>query len=190
MTDSKLSIDEVLDLVMLEEDEPSQAALLRWVERYPDYQAALTDFFATWTMQELHAKYAEPTKIDEEKLIQRGVDYAMEILRKQGRVVPAGTVESLSPFDQMVLAAAHALQGQGWAVNITEEVSKMRGTQVLLGSTFASLDSLEERGLVLARREKENPKRRYYTMTVVGDNSLAYAKAHSKVIADFLGDFA
>ena len=195
MTNSKMSLDDVLDALMLEEDQPTYAALLRWTERYPDYRDSLTDFFATWAMQDLHAEHAKPARIDEGRLVEQGVAYALEIARRQGRVVPAGTIEPLQPFDQLVLAAVYLLNGRCYSVNITERISEMSGRRVLLGSTFATLDRLEQRGLVLARygdpeTESEGKTRRYYIVTVLGERALAYAKETSKEVADFLGDFA
>ena len=37
MTDPKMSFEDILDELMLEEPTPSYAALLRWQERYPRY---------------------------------------------------------------------------------------------------------------------------------------------------------
>ena len=44
------------------------------------------------------------------------------------------------------------LRGSGRAANITDKVSEMSGKEVLLASTFMSLDRLERKGLVESRR--------------------------------------
>ena len=190
----KPSFEDVLDDLMLEEPTPSYAALLRWQERYPQYHDALAEFFATWAVQKEKPKEAEP-EIDEEWLVQRGVSHSVEILRRQGRLVSPDSIESLERFDQLVLTAIYLLRGEGYSVNVTEKVSEMSGTRVLLGSTFVSLSRLENRGLVSPRladpeTEPEGKTRRYFTVTLAGERALAEAKETSKLLVDFLGDFA
>src|SRR6201982_69468 len=125
----KLSFEDVLDELMLEEETPGYEALVRWQERYPQYRQELADFFATWGIQEGYAQLPDRTDIDEEKLVKRGVDYAMEILRKQGRLVPDTPLRPLQPLDQLVLTAVYLLRGQGYAVNITGKVGEMSETK-------------------------------------------------------------
>ena len=188
-------LEDVLDAVMLEEPKPSYAALLRWTERYPQYRDALADFFATWALQDARAQQPQQVRIDEDRLVEKGVDYAMEILRRQGRVLPAGAIESLEPFDQLVLTAIYLLRGEAYSGNITERVSDMSGQEVLLGSTFLALEGLEKRSLISSRpadpeTEPENQGRLYFTVTLAGERALAHAKQTSKLLADLLGDFA
>src|SRR5207302_1858934 len=142
---ANMSFEDVLDELMMEERTPSYATLLRWQKRYPQYHEPLAEFFATWAIQTDHPKEAE---IDEERLVEKGVSYAMRILRQQGRVIPKGAVESLQPFDQLALTAIYLLHGEGYSVNITEKISEMSGKPVLLASTFGSLNRLETLGLV------------------------------------------
>jgi len=191
----KVSFDDVLDDLMLEEETPSYEALVRWQERYPQYRKELADFFATWAIQEAHAQLPDRTGIDEEKLVKRGVEYAMEILRKQGRLVPDAPVRSLQPFDQLVLTAVYLLRGQGYAVNITGKVGEMSETKPTLGSILISLDRLEEQHLVSSwvdesGNEPAGKARRYFRVTLLGEKALAYAKETSTVVARFLPDFA
>ena len=194
MTD-KLSFEDVLDRLMLDEPKPSYDALLRWQQRYPQYREQLADFFATWGIQSFHAERPPKVRIDEERLLQKGVEHAMEILRRQGRITPTAGVPVLEPFDQLVLAAIYMLHGDAYVVNITARVSEMIGREVLLASTFDSLDRLEDRNLVLARNadpgtEPGGKTRRYFTVTIEGERALVKAKATSTVVADALGDFA
>jgi len=190
----KLSLEDVLDELMIEEPEPSDEALARWSERYPQYRHDLAEFFATWRVQRDMPEQAEP-EIDEEWLVQQGVNYAMEILRKQGRLISPESIGPVAPFDQLVLAAVYMLHGDGYVVNITDKVSEMSSREVLLASTFASLDRLEKEYLVFGRdsdpeTEPDGESRRYFTMTLTGDRALARAKETSKLLTDFLGDFA
>src|SRR5437660_10506170 len=141
----RLSFEDVLDELMLEDPEPTYEELLRWSERYPQYRHDLAKFFATWAIQK---EQPQETEIDEERIVQQGVNYAMEIMRKQGRLISPDSIGPVSEFDQLVMAAVYMLHGDGYAVNITDKVNEMSGRDVLLAYTFASLDSLEKRYLV------------------------------------------
>jgi hypothetical protein len=191
MTSSNVLFEDVLDALKLEESRPSYAALLRWSERYPQYREALAEFFATWAIQ---AEQPQQVALDEERLADRGVSHALKILRRQDRVSPAGAIEPVAPFDQLVLTAIYLLRGEGYSVNITDKVGEMSGTSVMLASTFASLDRLESRGLISSlvadETEPEGRTRRYFTVTFAGERALAQAKETSKLLADFLGDLA
>ena len=190
----KLSFEDVLDDLMLEEETPSYEALVRWQDRYPQYRKELADFFATWAIQDAYAQLPDQTHIDEEKIVKRGVEYAMEILRKQGRLLPDEPVRALQPLDQQVLAAVYLLRGQGYSVNISSKVGEM-SEKPSLGSVLVSLDRLEEQHLLSSwvdesGNEPEGKARRYYRVTLTGEKSLAYARETSTVVARFLPDFA
>jgi hypothetical protein len=197
MTDTNMSLEDVLDALMLEEQEPSYAALVRWSKRYPQYRDELTRYFATWSLQRLRAEDPEPDPVvvDEEKLVARTVDYALDLARRQGRLAPAASIEPLSSFDQLMLTAVYLLRGAGYSVNISDKVSDMSGKPASLGATFASLSRLERLGLITARvsdpeTDAEHKGRRYFTATPAAERVLAEAKETSKIVADFLGDFA
>ena len=120
---------------------------------------------------------------------------AMEILRKQGRIISADSIGPVAPFDQLVLAAVYMLHGEGDVVNITDKVSEMSGREVLLDSSFASLDRLEKSYLISGREsdpktEPDGESRRYFTMTLVGEKVLVRERETSKLLNDLLGDFA
>jgi DNA-binding MarR family transcriptional regulator len=181
-----LSFEDVLDELMIEEPKPAPEALARWQKRYPQYHQALANFFETWAVQEARAQEPDEIAVDEDKLVQKGVDYAMNILSKQGRLLP-DSVESLTSFDQLVLTAAYLLRGQGYPVNVTEKVGEMSGTRALLGSVLVSLDRLESKYLISSREiEEEGKTRRYFTVTLHGEQALAHAKETSTVVARFL----
>lgn len=189
----KLTFEDVLDSLMLAEPEPSYQALVRWQKRYPQYRNELAKFIATWAVQ--RDRPEEPPEIDEEWIVQQGVNHAMEILQRQGRLISPDSIRSLGEFDQLVLTAVYLLHGKGYSVNITAKVSEMSGREVLLGSTFVALSRLERRGLVSAwpsdpETEPEGKTRRYFTATIAGERALALAKEKSKLLADLLGDFA
>src|SRR5260370_15478500 len=147
-----ITFEDVLDELMLEDPKPDYQALVRWQDRYPKYRKELADFFATWSVQEDRAQFGPQTPIDEEKLVKKGVEHVMEILRRQGRIIDKTEAEApLEPFDQLVLTAIYLLFGDAYVVNVTERASQMLGQEVLLASTFASLDRLEKRYLIFGR---------------------------------------
>jgi DNA-binding PadR family transcriptional regulator len=188
----KLSFDDVLDELMLEETKPDYEALVRWCDRYPQYRNELSEFFAIWAIQ---FDMPETVEIDEERLVEKGVKHAMEILRRQGRLIPDNEVASVDPFEELVLDAVHVLHGEGSGMKITEKVSEMLGKEVLLGSIRVTLARLEKRDLISSWRtdpktEPEGKNRQYFTITLAGEHALAHAKAASKRLIDTLEDFA
>jgi PadR family transcriptional regulator, regulatory protein PadR len=188
-----LSFDDILDDLMMEEDQPTPEALARWQERYPQYRQDLAEFFETWAEQESMSHLPKP-QIDEEMILKKSVEYGMEILRKQGRLMP-DTVPALTPYDELVLTAIYLLGGKGYPATITLKVAEMSETEPLPGSVYVSLNRLETQGLALSRpanpeTEPENKTRRYFTVTMSGDRALAYAKETSAVVARYLPDFA
>jgi DNA-binding PadR family transcriptional regulator len=191
MTNSNVLWEDVLDALMLEEPKPSYEALVRWTERYPQYREALTEFFATWSMQAVWADLPEQVEIDEDAIVEKGVSHALEIARRQGKVVSRDKLESLSPFELLVLTAVFLLRGEGYAVTITEKLNEMSETRVTFGSAYLSLDQLESRGLLSSRYvEVDGKSRRYFVVTVTGERALTHAKETSKRLSDLLGDFA
>ena len=187
-----LSFDDVLELLMMEESSPHYKVLQKWQERYPRYKKELAGFFATWAIQEHNPA---PSVIDKERLAAEGTKRTMEMLRQQGRIVPADQIESLSPFDQLVLTAVYLLRGEGDTASVTEKVSEMTGQEVTQEATSLALSGLKERLLIDSwvpdtEIEPDVEDTTYYTVTMTGERALAHAKATSKVVADFLGDFA
>jgi len=191
MSDPNISLDDVLDAMMLEESDPSYAALVRWTERYPQYREDLADFFATWAMQ---AEETEDVEIDEERLVQLGVQYALHLLRP-----PVADVEhkpvSLGPFDELVLAAMFIVRGEISGRELLDKISEMSGKQPLYGTLFSALTGLERQGLVVVRQvdAPDRPKgvgKRLFRITRAGEQALAAARETSKAINGLLEDFA
>jgi DNA-binding PadR family transcriptional regulator len=88
----------------------------------------------------------------------------------------------LGTFEQAVLLAIWNLPGQAYGRAI------LRGTQAALdrhaaaGAVYATLDRLEQKGLVISRVETGTPvrsgrARRYYQLTAVGLKALNESKA-------------
>ena len=195
MTDTNQSLGEVLDAVMLEESRPSRLALLRWQKRFPQYSQDLADFFKTWALQDIREESPDQVVVDEDKLAAKGVSEGLEMMRRQGRIVPIRQNESLKPLDQLVLTAVQLLRFASHEVEITVTVSQLAGRRILLGSTSLALERLERKGLVSARTfaedgETENEATQYFTITLAGERALEQAVATAQAVADYLKGFA
>jgi hypothetical protein len=185
-----ISFDDVLDDLILEEYFPDDALLLKWKRRFPQFEKDLEEYFATWRTQLARTEDAE---MDEDAIVERGVRHGLEILRRQGRIA-SDNAQPLESFEQLVLTAVYLLNGEGDAVGVTEKVGQMLGQEAMLESTCIALNMLEARGLIdswvpdtEAEPEVDN---KYFNATITGEQALAEARVSSKVVADFLGDFA
>jgi len=189
-------LGDVLDALMLEEPKPTHDALSRWCERFPQYRQELADFFATWAMQDAMPPENVLSEAAQQRIVDAGVRYGLDILRRQGRLAPAkAKTEAPQPMDQLVLAAIFLLRTEAWSGKIVEKVSDMSEKPVMFGPVFSSLQRLQDGCFVAVRlvREEGEPEsrsRRYFTITRSGEHALALAKETSKVVAGFLADFA
>ena len=191
MTDTNQSLGEVLDAVMLEESRPSRLALLRWQKRFPQYSQELADFFKTWALQDIREESPDQVVVDEDKLAAKGVSEGLEMMRRQGRIVPIRQNESLKPLDQLVLTAVQLLRFASDEVEITVTVGQLAGRRILFGSTSLALERLERKGLVSARTfaedgETENEATQYFTITLAGERTLEQAVPTAQAVADYL----
>ena len=197
MTDSKFDFEDLTCDIMYEGDS-SVAALKRWQEHYPQYRDRLAEFFNGWALQKLYHDLPEDNElpeIDEKRLVKEGVDFAMEILRTQGRLLPATPAELPAEFDQLLLTAIYLLHGKADPVCIAQKVGEMTNREVFVGDIYVALDRLENQELVRGvdadpACEPDGNPRRYFTVTLAGDRVLALAKQRSTAVADFLEDFA
>jgi hypothetical protein len=195
MTEQRMSWQNVLDELMLEEDAPTSDALARWQNRYPQYRNELAAFFESWAARRAAAEGPDNDPIDEEKLSRRGVEFAMNMLRKQGRIVDPVPAANVKPFDQLVLTAVYLLRGQGDDMAIADKVSTMQGEEANLGAIFESLSRLQRNGFISPwnsdpKTEPDGTSKRYFTVMLAGEHALAEARATSRVVADALGEFA
>jgi hypothetical protein len=81
MMPNQLTLDDVLETIIIEEEEPSYEAMTRWIARYPQYQTQLVSFFGTWAIQS--EQPLESPSLDSEGLASRGVSYALNLLDKR-----------------------------------------------------------------------------------------------------------
>jgi hypothetical protein len=75
MSQSKsVTIEEILDAILLAEPDPSYDALVRWSAKYPEHRDALADFFATWGVQ---SALPETVHLDVDRIARRVVSEAL-----------------------------------------------------------------------------------------------------------------
>jgi len=87
----------------------------------------------------------------------------------------------LGVFEQAVLVAVAQLQGEGYGRTILKEVQARLDREVAASAAYATLDRLEEKGLVHSRAGESSPARggrakRHFTITAAGVRALSAAK--------------
>jgi hypothetical protein len=75
-----MPLDELLDHIAIEEDEPNYAALLRWCELYPEHASELADYFATWAEQ---IELPITQSVDAERFAAEAVSHALNLLHQE-----------------------------------------------------------------------------------------------------------
>src|SRR5262249_33538027 len=85
-------------------------------------------------------------------------------------------IETLGQFEQLVLDGVRSIQ-DAYAVPVQEHVEKLYGKPVRFTSVYPSLDRLEEKGYISARKAGPTPERgnfpkRYYSITPLGERAL------------------
>ena len=81
--------------------------------------------------------------------------------------------EYLGNFDLMLLLALLRLGDNAYGVTIAEELEKQTEREVVVASVYATLDRLQERGLVVSSLGESTPERggrakRYFRITADG----------------------
>jgi hypothetical protein len=190
-----MSLEDVLNDVMLQEAKPNAEALLRWQKRYPQYQQELAHFFNSWALQFLREEYPQEVAIDEDKLAAKTVTFVMDYLKRRDGLYPKAASERLKPFDVLILTAVYLLRGQGDDMAITDKVGAMQGDEADLGAVFESLSRLQRNGYIWPwnsdpKTEPDGMSKRYFTVMLSGERALAEARVTSRVVAAALGEFA
>lgn len=89
----------------------------------------------------------------------------------------AKSVSELGAFEQQVLLTILRLHPDGYGVSIRDELQARMGRNVSFGAVYATLERLQDKGLV-ARREGEATAARggrakgYFSLTVPGKHTL------------------
>jgi PadR family transcriptional regulator PadR len=89
--------------------------------------------------------------------------------------------EYLGNFDLMLLLALMRLGEDAYGVTIAEELEKQTGREVVVASVYATLDRLEDRGLVTSSLGDATPERggrakRYFRITGAGIREVREAR--------------
>lgn len=79
----------------------------------------------------------------------------------------------LGNFELMVMLAVVRLGEEAYGVPISREIEERSGHEVALGSVYATLERLEEKGLVSSKLGESTPERggrakRYFRVTLQG----------------------
>jgi len=70
-----------------------------------------------------------------------------------------GKGEFLGEFEQVVLLAVARLSGQGYGMSIRREIERRTRREVTVGSVYATLARLEEKGLLASEEGASTPRR-------------------------------
>jgi len=87
----------------------------------------------------------------------------------------------LGNFDLMLLLALLRLGEDAYGVTIAEELEKQTGREVVVASVYATLERLQQRGLVTSRLGDPTPERggrakRYFRITAAGTREVRDAR--------------
>jgi DNA-binding PadR family transcriptional regulator len=87
----------------------------------------------------------------------------------------------LGDFELMVLLALMRLEGNAYGVPISQEIEQQSGREVALGTIYAALERLEDKGLVSSELGKPTPERggrakRYFRVTKRGLREVRQAR--------------
>jgi PadR family transcriptional regulator, regulatory protein PadR len=87
----------------------------------------------------------------------------------------------LGDFELMVLLAVMRLSDQAYGVPIAEEIERQSSRDVALGSIYAALERLEQKGLVSSEFGEPTPQRggrakKYFRLTKSGVRAVREAK--------------
>jgi DNA-binding PadR family transcriptional regulator len=103
--------------------------------------------------------------------ISNGIAYIVDIM-----------ADLLGAFEQAVLLAVWNLAGQAYGRAILRGTQAALDRQAAAGAVYATLDRLEQKGMLISRVETGTPARsgrarRYYRLTAVGVGALNESKA-------------
>jgi DNA-binding PadR family transcriptional regulator len=87
----------------------------------------------------------------------------------------------LGEFEQVVLLAVARLEGDGYGVTIRREIAVRTGRDASMGAVYATLDRMEEKGLLDSREGEPTGRRggrarRHFCVTPDGWRALAATK--------------
>ena len=89
----------------------------------------------------------------------------------------ASARDYLGEFEQVVLLAVVHLEGEGYGMTVRQEIEQRTGRSSSIGALYATLERLEEKGLVRSRTgaptaERGGRAKRFFAVTASGMRAL------------------
>ena len=182
MTEPNISFDDVLDMVMLEEQQPSRAALSRWAKRYPQFRGELTEYFNNWAVQVGLAAADPAPEINEDWFADLGSAFARQVLRRQDAKIADDAIVPLNSFERLIYTAVRRIGSPRdcYAEKIEEKVHELAAREVSGSSILETLKSLESRYVVFSwspdpAKYPDEANRTYFFITPMGERSMEKA---------------
>ena len=146
-TKSKITLDDVLNKFVAENDEPTAGNLRKWVKEYPQYRRELVGFAAAWAKQLLLPPEPEMEPETEKTLINRAMSYVHNVAYEQDAQAQGlvGSGEALHSLTAEAMRAGIKPQELANAVGLDLAlISKLNNRQItevpaLLISLFGQL---------------------------------------------------
>lgn len=84
----------------------------------------------------------------------------------------------LGVFQEQILVAVLRTGADAYGMNVRREIERVTSRQLAIGAVYATLDRLEEKGLLLSkRRNSDDASRRVFEITTQGAQALAEVRA-------------
>jgi len=90
--------------------------------------------------------------------------------------------DNLGEFELLVTLAILRVRGSAYGMEVRQEIERTTGRDVTIGAVYATLERLEEKGLLASRRRETGAKsasgqgRRFFTVEPAGLEALARAR--------------
>lgn len=87
----------------------------------------------------------------------------------------------IGEFEELVLLTVAIMNGKAYGIAIIEELGKRTGRSAAIGAIQTVLKRMEDKGWVSsefgeATKERGGKRKRYYSITMAGQNVLTYSK--------------
>jgi PadR family transcriptional regulator, regulatory protein PadR len=84
----------------------------------------------------------------------------------------------LGVFQEQILVAVLRTRDDAYGMNVRREIERVTSRQLAIGAVYATLDRLEEKGLLVSRRRNtDEASRRVFEVTAEGAQALAEVRA-------------
>ena len=84
----------------------------------------------------------------------------------------------LGVFEEQILVAVLRTRGEAFGMQVRREIERVTDRDLAIGAVYATLDRLEDKGLLTSRRVlSDGPSRRRFEVTQTGALALAETRA-------------